>query len=70
MVIIPFVGLSSNPMICMRVDFPDPEGPKIAVYSPFVISKETSSRALNISPEMLYAFVTWESLIIEDIALS
>jgi hypothetical protein len=33
---VPSVGVSRRPRIERRVDFPQPEGPAIATYSPFV----------------------------------
>ena len=33
------MGVSSRPMIESSVDFPQPEGPDIATYSPFLIDK-------------------------------
>ena len=42
---VPDVGTSRQPRMCMRVDFPDPEGPMIATYSPVSISKDTPRRA-------------------------
>src|SRR3989338_3557899 len=41
----PLVGLSKNPRICSRVDFPDPEGPIMAINSPSCTEKETPRRA-------------------------
>ncbi|MDW8166738.1 MAG: hypothetical protein RMJ67_09545 [Elusimicrobiota bacterium] len=31
----PSVGLSRQPIICKKVDFPEPDGPVIAINSPF-----------------------------------
>ena len=52
-VILPMVylGVSSAPIMCIRVDFPDPDGPIMATNSPSLTSKETSFKALvSISP--------------------
>src|SRR5258708_690112 len=36
-------------MVLIRVDFPDPFGPRIATFSPFRINKLISSRAIRSS---------------------
>lgn len=38
-------ALSSKPKICIKVDFPDPEGPIMATNSPFSITKDVSFKA-------------------------
>lgn len=47
----PSLTESSPAMQCMRVDFPDPEGPMMAVNSPVRNSTETESSAVTrVSP--------------------
>ena len=41
----PSVGESSSPRIESSVDFPQPEGPEIEKYSPFLISRCTPASA-------------------------
>jgi hypothetical protein len=41
----PEVGLSRPARMCIRVDFPDPEGPMTAVSWPFGTSSETPRKA-------------------------
>ena len=41
----PEVGVSSAARQCISVDLPDPEGPMMAVNSPFIRSTVTPSRA-------------------------
>ena len=44
--------MSSPAMQCMRVDFPEPDGPMMAVNSPAAKETETLSRAVTfVSPE-------------------
>jgi len=45
MVIVPFVGWSRHPMMFMRVDFPEPEGPMMAVKAPLWTVSDTPRRA-------------------------
>src|SRR2546428_9622111 len=42
---LPAVGRSRQPMIFISVDFPDPEGPMIATYSPCVTIRSMPERA-------------------------
>ncbi len=41
----PVDGVSRQPMRFINVDFPDPEGPMIATYSPASIESVTPSKA-------------------------
>ena len=45
----PLLGLSKQPIRFISVDFPEPDGPMIATYSPFSITREISRRAYTIS---------------------
>ena len=42
---VPLLGTSRQPKMCMSVDFPDPEGPMTATYSPSPMDRETPRRA-------------------------
>ena len=46
----PDVGVSSPAMQCMSVDFPEPEGPMIAVNAPRAKDTSTPSKARTGSP--------------------
>ena len=45
---VPLVGLSKHPMIFIKVDLPEPDGPIIATNSPLSISSETPLRASTV----------------------
>ena len=45
----PLVGLSSAPMTLKRVDLPEPEGPMMERYSPWMMSRLMERRACTTS---------------------
>jgi hypothetical protein len=45
----PCVGVSRQPIKFINVDFPEPDGPMIAMYSPRGMSKETPCSACTAS---------------------
>ncbi len=47
--------------MCIRVDFPDPEGPTMATYSPESIVNETPRSAATEMVPVRYTLVTWPS---------
>ena len=47
---VPDVGESKQPIICINVDFPLPDGPIIEMNSPESISNDTPSSARIVSP--------------------
>lgn len=49
----PLSALSMPPIIFNKVDFPDPEGPKIVTIFPFSISKFISLSTQNSLPVIL-----------------
>ena len=51
-VTLPLVGVSREPTMFMAVDFPDPEGPMMAMNSPSLMSMEIPSRALTVLSPM------------------
>src|SRR5580658_10380803 len=53
----PALGESRHPMRFISVDFPDPEGPMIATYSPLRISRSIPLRACTCSEPISYTFV-------------
>src|SRR5437773_11027438 len=53
----PFVGVSSNPRIESSVDFPQPDGPEIEKYCPFLISRSMSARACVSTSSVKNTFV-------------
>ncbi len=54
----PLVGLSRPARMCMRVDFPEPEGPMTAVSLPWLISSETPRSACTAVSPSPYTRVT------------
>src|ERR1035437_7177962 len=54
---VPEVGLSNAPKICIKVDFPEPDGPIIATNSPSAIVKVIPLNAWNSISPVLYVFV-------------
>ncbi len=56
-VTVPEVGVSSAAMQCMRVDFPEPDGPMIAANSPRAKSRSTPARALTCASPVPYTLV-------------
>src|SRR5215203_863580 len=52
----PIEGESRQPIRFINVDFPEPEGPMIARYSPFLTSNDTSRRACSSSVPIWYVF--------------
>ena len=47
---VPDVGESRHPIMCIRVDLPLPDGPIMEMNSPESISNETPSSARIVSP--------------------
>jgi hypothetical protein len=45
----PVVGVSRQPMMCMSVDLPEPDGPMTATIWPFSTSRSTPRRAATAS---------------------
>ena len=58
----PSVGRSTPPMMCSRVDFPEPEGPTMETNSPFSTLKDTLSRALTWAFPLPYVFERFSHL--------
>jgi hypothetical protein len=50
--ILPFVGVSMKPKICIKVDLPEPDGPRMAMYSPRSKLRSTPSKACTVSSPM------------------
>src|SRR5574344_1345890 len=64
MATLPVVGLSSNPTMFSKVDFPQPEGPMTLTNSPFSMLMLTFSRAVVSISCVRYTLFTPSSLII------
>ena len=54
----PSEGESSSPKMESNVDFPQPEGPEMATYSPLLISRCTCERACVSTSSVTKTFVT------------
>src|SRR5215470_20341471 len=54
---LPALGESRQPIRFISVDFPEPEGPIIATYSPFRISRSTPLSACTCSAPISYTLV-------------
>ena len=60
----PEVGESRQPMMCISVDLPEPEGPVMATHSPLAISSETPSSAWTSASPVPYTLVMfWMAII-------
>jgi len=59
---VPSEGVSRSPRIERRVDLPQPEGPAIATYSPFWISRWMPERAWVSTSSVRKTFLTLSSL--------
>src|SRR5580700_3080610 len=53
----PEVGLSSPPIALKSVDFPDPEGPIIEMYSPRIMSRSTPLSARRVSSPIVNSLI-------------
>src|SRR5271154_1440920 len=53
----PSLGESRHPMRFIKVDFPEPEGPMMATYSPLRICRSTPLSACTFSEPISYTFV-------------
>src|SRR6185503_20948097 len=52
----PLLGVSRQPIRFINVDLPDPDGPMIAMYSPFGMSNDTPCSACTDSVPIWYVF--------------
>jgi hypothetical protein len=52
----PEVARSRNPKICIKVDFPEPEGPMIETNSPLAIVKERLWSTFVTTSPVTYSF--------------
>ena len=60
----PAVGESRQPMMCISVDLPEPDGPVIATHSPLAISSETPPSAWTSASPIPYTLVMfWMAII-------
>src|SRR5580698_1152719 len=59
----PALGESRHPMRFISVDFPEPEGPMMATYSPLRICRSMPLRACTCSEPISYTFVRASVLI-------
>src|SRR5208282_667522 len=59
----PALGESKHPMRFISVDFPEPEGPMMATYSPLRICRSTPLRACTFSEPISYTLVRASVLI-------
>src|SRR5512138_2645805 len=69
---LPLVGLSSKPISCKRVVFPEPEGPTSAVNSPFWMERSTPRRALVSTSPILktrVALITFVTSILDSCSM-
>src|SRR5579872_4491437 len=55
---LPSLGWSSPPIMLKSVDFPEPEGPMMEMYSPRNISRLTPCRAETLTLPRLYSLLT------------